>query len=416
MSDLDPTQEQFEKAAADDWELRCWRALGDKWAPLLSGNAAAEPLSPDQMDAEIERLAKAKVNVFASVAEKAALTGIKHWQVSLRGDEAAYLIWDGVVVAELVRRTASDWLLFSPWLMTINPQHLSADNAGAAKRRAAHLLGVKVEVKMPENCPNCDRADCADFIARRMGLPHAKTETWYGANRADCPDCAAEDVRRADCRAHTVDWRQRAIDAEKRAAEFADYLACTLRELGEDADESRFNLAPLCAARAAAYNARNIAGAKRTESHAPPAARPERYWGTADKDYYTDTTADDAIASTLELARAKAHDDDEAWLDGEITVEEMRPSQPTAKPYDVDCLLEHLIETWTDEHVWEDDTPPDVKDVPVDVREKVQAGLQAMADWFPASVLEPTGVSLTVNVRAWVTQHAPEWLTDAEAA
>lgn len=56
---------------------------------------------------------------------------------------------------------------------------------------------------MSEPCENCDRMDCPTFDSPRPG-----TGDWMGAS--------------ADCRSHTVNWRDRAIAAEKQLATLAE--------------------------------------------------------------------------------------------------------------------------------------------------------------------------------------------------
>ena len=56
---------------------------------------------------------------------------------------------------------------------------------------------------MSEPCENCDRVDCPTFDSPRPG-----TGDWMGAS--------------ADCRAHTVNWRDRALAAEKQLATLAE--------------------------------------------------------------------------------------------------------------------------------------------------------------------------------------------------
>lgn len=71
----------------------------------------------------------------------------------------------------------------------------------------------------PARCPTCDREGCPRFTG---------VHEHDGSARYECPGCIAA----ADCAAHRVDWRARAIAAEADAAKLARIIDAILARLG----------------------------------------------------------------------------------------------------------------------------------------------------------------------------------------
>jgi len=68
-------------------------------------------------------------------------------------------------------------------------------------------------------CDNCERTDCPTLTMPRLDSDPRYRSLWSTRQRNE--EQACNDAR-ADCRAHTVNWRERALAAEAKLASAAD--------------------------------------------------------------------------------------------------------------------------------------------------------------------------------------------------
>ena len=90
---------------------------------------------------------------------------------------------------------------------------------------------------MADRCPVCDREDCPTLT-----MPVARPGRWYPAPDPPPPFTKWHEVNhairvaKADCRTHRIDWRTRALDAERLLA--AVEAECD-RQMAEANDDLR---------------------------------------------------------------------------------------------------------------------------------------------------------------------------------
>ena len=75
--------------------------------------------------------------------------------------------------------------------------------------------------------------------------------------------------------------------------------------------------------------------------------------------------------------------------------------------------LERILEGLAEDYAFED-MHAEESDVPAPLAEALLAAVEAIAQWYPITKMEPTGKFVFVDTRDWVKEHRPEWLLPQE--
>lgn len=148
---------------------------------------------------------------------------------------------------------------------------------------------------------------------------------------------------------------------------------------------------------------------KRTPQEAAELPAVDLWWqGRGEERLYR--SQDDAIEDALDALRP-------AVLPDTLELVACKPMQkwPTTAQHYASNLLETLIESLSSDYSSCEDCAAALGEVPAELTDKLRAAVHAIVDWYPVTNLVETGVTVQIDVQAWVQAHRPEWLTPTAA-